>query len=164
MRRINFVLSLLLCALVLVSCGKKKEPTESEVFRSTLTAEDTTAMLKICDDCMKSLKAGDIDAALSQLHLYDDSTRTVKPLTPAKEKELRNTFTVFPVHDYTIDYYTFTTEGLNDVKYRIEFFEKADPESSEANTIGFMFNPVKVDGQWFLTVKEAHQDFDQLQR
>lgn len=160
MRRINFVLSLLLCAFVLVSCGKKKEVSESEAFRSTLTAEDTTAMLKICDDCMKSLKAGDIDAALAQLHLYDDSTRTVKPLSKEKEQELRKTFKFFPVHDYTIDYYTFTTEGVNDVKYRIEFFEKVDPQSPESNTIGFMFNPVKVDGQWYLTVKEASQDFE----
>ena len=118
-------------------------------------------MLALCDQCMETLKAGQVDKALSMLHLYDDSTRTVLPLSEQKERELRRTFKLFPVVKYTRAYYTFTTEGLNDVKYNIEFFEKEAGDPTP-NSIGFMFNPVKVEGQWYLTVKEADQDIDRM--
>ena len=72
---------------------------------------------------------------------------------------MRNTFTVFPVLNYRMVYFNFSTEGRNDVKYEIEFFEKADSTDQAPNTIGLMFNPVKVDDQWYLTMKEADQEF-----
>ena len=162
MKRIQTIISLLLvCCLALFSCGKKQPVSEREAFRSTLTKEDTTQMLALCDQCMETLKAGQVDKALSMLHLYDDSTRTVLPLSEQKERELRRTFKLFPVVKYTRAYYTFTTEGLNDVKYNIEFFEKEAGDPTP-NSIGFMFNPVKVEGQWYLTVKEADQDIDRM--
>ena len=52
------------------------------------------------------------------------------------------------------------SKGQNDVKYDIRFFEKTDPADTTPNTIGFMFNPVKVDGRWYLCIKEADQDFN----
>lgn len=150
---------LLVLILGLAGCGKKQPTDERAAFRSQLTAEDTAQMLALCDQCMEKLKAGRVDEALASLHLYDDSAHTVLPLSPEKERELRRTFRLFPVVSYTRIYFTFTTEGLNDVKYNIEFFEKEAGDPTP-NSIGFMFNPVKVDGQWYLTVKEADQDID----
>lgn len=142
-----------------VGCSNKPKPTPAQEFRAELTAEDTTKMLGICEECMKTLKAGNIDGALNLLYQYDDSTKTVSPISEENRKKMRNTFTVFPVLNYRMVYYNFTTQGLNDVKYEIEFFEKADSTDQAPNTIGLMFNPVKVDDQWYLTMKEAGQDF-----
>ena len=146
--------------LVLTACGRKETVSEAEQFRSELTREDTTQMLALCGQCMETLKQGKIDEALSQMRLYNDSTRTVSPLSAEKQAELRRTFRLFPVIDYKLDYYSFDVEGRNDVKYSIEFFKKENPDDPTPNTIGFMFNPVKVDGQWYVTVKEADQDFN----
>ena len=35
---------------------------------------------------------------------------------------------------------------------------KKEPGDPIPNTIGFMFNPIKVDGKWNLAVKEANQE------
>lgn len=158
-KSILFVLFSCLVLCLTVGCGGKVKPTAAQEFRSELTAEDTTKMLGICEECMKTLKAGNIDGALNLLYQYDDSTKTVTPIGEEKRNKMRNTFTVFPVLNYRMVYFNFSTEGRNDVKYEIEFFEKADSTDQAPNTIGLMFNPVKVDDQWYLTMKEADQEF-----
>lgn len=166
MKYLKSILLLLLVSLFAscTSCGGDKNNEhpyhESTEFKKELTAEDTTRMLEISNMCMESLKAGHIDQALSQLYMYDDSTETVKPLTAQKRKELQEVFKLFPVLKYSMNYFSFNTKGVNDVKYTIEFFEKTDSSDTAPNTIGFMFNPVKVDGQWYLTVKDG-KNFDE---
>lgn len=66
------------------SCSSNKEkPREESVaeFRSTLNHEDTTQMLKLCDDAMAQLKAGQVEEVLRGLYEYNDSTKEAKPLT-----------------------------------------------------------------------------------
>ena len=71
-------------------------------------------------------------------------------------------FRIFPVVDYELVYYSFQLEGINDVKYKIIFAQEENvAENGEAAT-ALMFNPVKVDGSWYLTVKKAGQKFDEL--
>lgn len=162
MKRTHFLsltLPLLLAAICLSACKDKKDqpqPTEKAIFTASLTAQDTTDVLNLSETCMQTLKAGKVEEALAQLYLWDDSTKAVKPLDEAKKQELRKTFKLFPVLDYSLAHFTFSTQGLNDVKYNIVFFEK-EADDPTPNTIGFMFNPVKVDGKWYLSVKEADQ-------
>ena len=121
-----------------------------------LTAEDTAQMLNLSRSCMDTLKAGHIDEALQMLYVMRDGKAI--PLPAEKEQQLRKNFKYFPVIDYTLDYYTFSNVDNNDVKFRIEFFKHTGPDDKTPNTIGFMFNPVKIDGTWYLTVKEATQE------
>lgn len=163
MRKLCFLFAALITVgLAFTSCGKKGPMTSAE-FKSQLTAEDTTNMLAICDSCMRALKQGQTDKAIGMLHLYDDSTQQLLPLTDEKVKELENTFRLFPVLDYTLDYFSFNKEGVNDVKYNIKIFEQ-QPGDNTPNTIGFMFNPVRVEGTWYLTVKAPDQEVDSLKR
>ena len=106
---------------------------EHAAFVKELTSEDTVEMIKICNECMNTLKSGRIEVILN--------------------------FKFFPVIDYNLDYFSFNTSGVNDVKYTIEFFEKKDGDATP-NTINFMFNPVKKSGKWYITVKEADQSVD----
>ena len=41
---------------------------------------------------------------------------------------------------------------------QIEFFKHTSSDDHTPNTIGFMFNPVKIDGVWYLAVKEATKE------
>lgn len=148
--------------LTLMACGNKQKTREQQIeeFRSTLTTEDTTQMLKLCDDAMESLKAKDYDKVLSSLYEYTDSTKEVKPLTEKTAKRYRRLFRMFPVLDYTRKYYSFQLEGCNDVKYEVTFATAEQAGTDKPATTGYMFNPVKVDGQWKLCVKTADEDFD----
>ena len=82
MRKI-VVLSLFAAMFFVSSCGNKQKTRTEEVaaFRSELTAEDTTQMLRMCDDAMEQLKARNIDQVLASLQEYSDSTNEIKPLT-----------------------------------------------------------------------------------
>ena len=82
MRKI-VVLSLFAAMFFVSSCGNKQKTRTEEVaaFRSELTAEDTTQMLRLCDDAMEQLKARNIDQVLASLQEYSDSTKEIKPQT-----------------------------------------------------------------------------------
>ena len=151
-----FVLVVSCC---LVSCGEKKKAkttTPQEEFLMGLTVEDTTQILNLSQCCMDTLKAGHIDEALKMLYVMQDGK--VAPLPAEKEQQLRKNFKFFPVIDYKLDYYAFSNVDNNDVKFRIEFFKHTGPDDKTPNTIGFMFNPVKIDGTWYLTIKERDQE------
>lgn len=151
--------ALLGAAFALGACNGRKSGetmTEAERFKSGLTADDTTQMLKICNDCMDTLKAGRVEEALKVIYAAD-SVKGAVPLTPEQKQELRNTFRLFPVIDYRMVSFTFNTSGLNDVKYEIKFFEKEEGDPTP-NMTAFMFNPVKHDGKWYLTVKQSNQE------
>lgn len=146
--------------LVAVSCGNKPKSRVDETtdFRSSLTEADTVQMLKLCDDCMELLKNKNIDGALAMLNEYVDSTNTIQPLTDITRAKYIRIFKMFPVLEYQLAGYTFVLEGINDVKYSIKFAEEEHPEKNGEPKTSFMFNPVKIDGQWYLTVKRPDQE------
>lgn len=154
----NIAVFSLIC-LMIASCGQKQktQEQESKEFREALTEADTTQMLQMCNECMELLKKKDIEAALAMLKEYDDSTKTVSDLSAETRQRYTRLFTLFPVLDYTLTNYTFMMEGLNDVKYDVIFAEESHPEVNGVPKTSFMFNPVRVDDQWFVTVKRGDQ-------
>ena len=166
MKRILYLLQIATVAVFIVSCGQKQKSQEERVasFRSELTLEDTTAMLRLCDEAMESLKAKEVDKVIASLHEYDDSTREVKPLSDLLAKRYTRQFTMFPVLDYKREYFSFMHEGCNDVKYRVTFATAEQAGTAEAPTTMYMFNPVKVDGEWKLCVKTPEDGLDANQQ
>ena len=149
--------------MVVLSCKTDKtNNTSIEVneFVENLSSADTTAILDLSNGCMDLLTNGEIENALAMLYVYDDSTRQVSPLTEDLKNNYRNKFSRFPVREYTMSYFSFNNEGLNDVKYTVNFGN----EIVGNLTTSYMFNPVKVDDQWYLTVKNSMQDVDSLLR
>ena len=102
-----------------------------------------------------------LDEALDMLYEYDDSTHSVTPLSEETRSAYKKKFTMFPVVKYTRAYYSFNAEGCNDVKYNVSFGEDFDGQSPKT---AFMFNPVKIDGQWYLSVKRSDQSLDEMNR
>ena len=138
------------------SCSSNKEkPREERVaeFRSTLNHEDTTQMLKLCDDAMAQLKAGQVERVLSSLYEYNDSTKEVKPLTKQR-------FRMFPVLDYSRQFFSFQLEGCNDVRYNVTWAKAEQTGTDSPAKTAYMFNPVKVDGSWKLCVKTQADETD----
>lgn len=133
-------------------------------FRSELTADDTTTMLQLCDAAMEQLKGKKIDQVLASLYEYTDSTQEVKPITKETKKKYRRMFTMFPVLDYQRKYYSFQLAGCNDVKYEVTFVPAEKTGTGEPAKTAYMFNPVKMDGEWKLCVKTAADEIDQSYR
>jgi hypothetical protein len=77
------------------------------------------------------------------------------------KKSLKRRFKLFPVLDYRREYYSFMLEGCNDVKYKVTFATSEQSGTGEAPTTMFMFNPVKVDGEWKLCVKAPEKEVDE---
>lgn len=127
------------------------EDAEAE-FAASLSATDTTEVLSAGSAVMDSLRAGNIDYALSQLHSAD-TNGNVADLSDEQRARLRARFERFPVVEWEVDYYDFSLPGLNDLKYRT-FLRPRDAEG-HAPAMSFMLNPVKKDGKWYLCVKDA---------
>ncbi|WP_444363248.1 hypothetical protein [Prevotella sp.] len=158
-------ITILLLASILIgftACSSRKQSRNEEVaeFRSQLTIEDTTTMLKLCDDAMEALKAKNIDKVLASLCEYTDSTKEVKPLSKETAQRYRRQFTMFPVLSYERKYYSFQLEGCNDVKYEVVFATAEQAGTDQPAKTAYMFNPVKIDGQWRLCVKTADEEID----
>ena len=151
MKRLIYLALVPLALLLAVSCQQKPKSADEEArdFRASLTETDTASMLKLCDDCMELLKQKDVEGALAMLCEYDDSTHSVAPLSEEVQARYRRRFSLFPVVRYQRTEYKFQTEGLNDVKYEVYFGDNAKTS--------YMFNPVKIDGEWHLSVKRADQ-------
>jgi hypothetical protein len=154
----NIAVISLIC-LMIASCGQKQktQEQESQEFRAALTETDTTEMLQKCNECMELLQKKDIEGALAMLKEYDDSTKTVSDLSAETRQRYTRLFTLFPVLKYNLSNFTFMMEGLNDVKYEVIFAEESNPEVNGEPKTFFMFNPVRVDDQWYVTVKRGDQ-------
>ena len=163
-----FILSaVVFAAIAFSSCKNEKKPSDMRQvleFRSTLTKQDTTQVLDLANKCMELLKNKNIDQAVASLNEYDDSLGQVMPLSKESEKGVRKMFQLFPVLDYELSYYSLQSEGINDVKYTVTFAEEQNPEKNGRPVTSYMFNPVKVDGVWYLCVKKAGQTSDQLRK
>ena len=145
-----------------IACTNKQKTREERIedFRAQLTAEDSTTMLRLADEAMEQLKARKIDQVIASLYEYTDSTQEVKPLTEKTAKRYARLFKMFPVLDYKREYFSFMLEGCNDVKYKVTFATAEQSGTNEAPTTMYMFNPVKVDGEWKLCVKTFEDEFD----
>lgn len=68
--------------------------------------------------------------------------------------ELVSRFRSMRISSYNIEKYYFTTEGNNDVCY----LTKSVTSDGEATMeIRITFNPIKVDGTWYLALKDGNQ-------
>lgn len=105
---------------------------------------------------MSLLKERKFDEALDMIYYLQDSA-TVVSMNAEQRMILYKLFKHHPVYEYELDYFNFSQRDLNDMKYRIQFFKLDGPNDHRPNTIGIMFNPVKVDGIWRLTMKSAWQ-------
>ena len=157
----NKVLYFFLAALLVCSCsGGHKKPVErmqrdaEAEFTSSLSESDTLSVLKLSDHCMTLIQNGKISEAVSMIYVL--SGNQVYQKNDAFTNELIQRFTQMPVKDFKIDYYSFSTEGNNDICYLTEI-ATGRPEGMSPVTMRVTFNPVFVNGEWYLTMKDGHQ-------
>lgn len=122
---------------------------EQEVFQKELTAADSTEAMKISNDFMALLQNGKVDEALDALKSVD-SNRNVTALSDEIKDKLRNQFKMLPVINYTVTGIMFEKPDSNFVSYQYVAQEATDDLPDL--TVGFRTMPVKIDGEWYLTL------------
>ena len=149
-----------LCTLCLLTAchnnGNKQQKFDTfesaqAAFTATITAEDSTAVKAATEEVMSLLQSGNIDEALTHIYVVADDIL----YRPNDESLLRlkSKFTNFPVLSYKMTDMAFQTSAINDVTYQYVFAEGQD--GSSPATFKLAFNPVKIDGQWYLTFKDG---------
>lgn len=139
---------ILFSALFFSSC-KNRQVDPAAKYRSKLTAVDTTSVVSMANAFMDVVKGGDLDQGLSMLKTLDKEGNLIE-LDDAKKKSIHSKLTTFPVLDYTMKSYEFSTRISNPITYRIKFAE--DPETGTPYMTGFALNAVKIKNEWVLTI------------
>lgn len=137
-------------------CGNKDTQThlDSQSSMEGFTRADTIEVLDMTNKCMEDLKNGEIIKAIDFLYVIDQEGMPVK-LSEEQKSEYEKRFQSFPVLSYKLESFSFDGEAKNTVKYSTVFFEKKESDKMP-NTIAVVFNPVKMDGKWLLTLKNMH--------
>lgn len=141
---------IILLALILVASCKPKEKTyldAEEEFIASLTSQDTTYVLEMTEAFVKLIQSGHVDMAVNQVTtIYEDKLYIA---SDEYREQLRNRFNAFPIVNYELVRYSFSTQANNDVCYRYYF--------DDTHSMKLVFNPVKIDGQWYLALKDGNQ-------
>lgn len=136
---------------------KTQEQAETE-FIASISSADSTSVLHLADSCMSLLKEGLVQDAVDMIYVLSRDTLYKK--SPSYTETLINRFKLFPVVSYDLNYYSFSTQGNNDISYSYSFSTSSVEGSS--SIMKLMFNPVLVEGQWYLTLKDGYQSSKDL--
>ena len=132
------------------SNGEKTQIDSQMEYHESLSQSDTTNMLSAAEVFIKKLTDGQIDEAVDMLYVIYDNQ--LYGLSQSYTEELVSRFAMFLGTRYELDYYTFSTQGNNDVCYRLFFGEGPD-----ATSMRLTLNPVLIEGKWYLTLKDGTQ-------
>lgn len=156
MRLLRYSCLVLVAVLCFVSCSKKTDRKDAVAGAPmmTLDGRDTTAVYGLTKQFLELLKAEKVDEAVSMLYFLDGEGQIV-PLPDTLAERQRMVFRAFPVLNYKIDSIIFSTETDSQVKYTIEFFKK-QPGDTRPNTTSFYIKPMRVKGQWYLTMFDSN--------
>lgn len=143
-------------ALLAFSCNNSPkvrtyQDAENE-FLASLTEADTFAVLALGQEFMQNLMAGgDIDKALASLTVLEYNV--LYKVGDSTIEELKDRYSKRQVTDYACVRYSFSTPGNNDLVYRYSTGGKLGAGPG----MKLVFNPVKVEDHWYLTLKDAYQ-------
>ena len=165
MKKIIFILSFL---VLVASCksgvrysgahGEKTQQDAEAEFLASLSEADENAVLNMAEDFMRKLKDGQVEEAVDMIYVLHNDV--VYQKSDEYTTQLVNRFRyTFPVYTYERRYYSFSTEGNNDISYSYTF---GPEQNGQAPTMRLMFNPVFVDGLWYLTFKDGSQSSKDL--
>ena len=154
MKRDYFIGTFLVLLMLATSCKPEGfDRGSKQISDENITFVDTTLVLNETNKCIEFLHNGNINEALAMLYSKKEDG-DITPISDTEKKELEKRFLMFPILKYKLESFSFNNKEGNSVKYITEFFEKG--EDNVPNTISLVFNPVEVDGTWYLTLKNKH--------
>ena len=128
----------------------KTQKDAEEEFTSSLTARDTTVVLNLTETFMSLVQTDRVEEAVDMITVLSQGV-VYKP-SDSYYAELVNRYRGMKILSYKLDKYYFTTDGNNDVCYVTECGSLDSPM-----VFKLTFNPICVDGKWYLALKDGNQ-------
>jgi len=147
---IKLTISALACVLCVWACncsGDSTSSDEADAYISGLTSSDTSAVLNQTRECLELMLAGDYDSALHQIGYVDDDT--LCHLSPERAEAMKKRFSGMCLTGYELVSMEFVGPADNTVVYRLSFGRQGTANM----TTKFAFNPILIDGAWYLSIK-----------
>ena len=145
-----------LFALSLLSCGTRSgratAQDEGEEYLSSLTKADTASLLSIADSCMTLLTNGEYEKAFGGVGYVDGET--IEAMTPEMIARTAMSFKNLGVHGFERSGFELTNPELNTVSYRLKIGGPSASSGTVTPTTGFAFNAYRIDGHWYLSLKQ----------
>lgn len=149
-KRIVYITLLITAMLAcMTSCANKKANVTEDIYN--VSSQDTTAVLELASLCMNTLKEGKTEAALEMMYVTRNDT--LMPISNELKVDMARRFKLFPVLDYTLENFSFSQYGGNEVKYRIKFAEESTTANKPAAYTSLRFCPVKHNADWYLAIE-----------
>ena len=144
-----FALPLLSCG---THCGRITAQNEGEEYLSSLTKADTVSLLLIADSCMTLLTNGEYEKALAGVGYVDGET--IEAMTPEMIARTAMSFKNLGVHGFERSGIELVLPDQNKVGYRLKLGGPSASSGTATPTTGFAFNAYRIDGHWYLTLKQ----------
>ena len=109
-------------------------------FIASLTADDSLSVVNLAKDFFDNVKHNRTDEALDMINVVDNGV--LYRIDLASRDFLRPRFLRMPEEGWQLVRYSFSTPGINDLVCLY-------------GGMKLVFNPVKVEGRWFLTLKDG---------
>ena len=141
-----------------MSCNSKKENRESDeparpVF--VFTDSDSLSIHGLADQYVDYLNAGNFEAAADML--YSVRNDSVLPLSDEVRTGYINAMRHLPNFGFQKKELTLSTDLDNRIRIVMLLTEDGDIES-EKGIVNYYLNPVKIDGQWYLTTFDVYAE------
>lgn len=160
MKKLSIVFVALI-AMLMIGCKKSEKsqgvkPSTELKPEMVVTAKDTVAVKQLCAQFFSKLKQKDLRGAVGMLRYYEaDSVAPLPAVLEAKEATILGMFLGMK---YDIDHIIFLKDYDSEVKYTVTMFDKTDPNDKRPNKTSFLIRPVRVRGQWYLTLADKDTD------
>lgn len=164
MRKSSLYLVVLVAALTFGSCGGNKKDVKKELSElpkpnMDLNAADTAEVISLANQFLDRLRAEKFDEAVGMIFFLNGDS--IEVLSNDRARGQKALLERCKGVRYDVDYFVFSEEKDNIVKYTVTMFEK-DANDPRPNTTSFFLKPVRRDGKWFLTMADSMSDTNQL--
>lgn len=154
MKRISLFLAIFMMLTVFVGCSDKKAPTKQKKEYS-FSHQDSMEVLNLVDQFKTYLEQNDLRSAVEMLSILKGDS--LIPMEPVQQRRQAMALNMVKGVKYDVDYLKFNSDRNNEVKLDITLFEKEENDP-KPNKISFFFRPVRLEGKWYLTVKDNITD------
>lgn len=138
---------------LLTACGggnKSEDRPVSEAYY--FEAQDTTQVLRMCDQFMSLVQERDYDHAFAQLYYFVDNQPVQVPL--ADLNALKDEFEHFPILDYKVESSDYVTPDNVTIVYKVRFMDKPADEPNFPDSYRIVFAPERINDTWYLGLAE----------
>ncbi len=142
-----------------VGCkDKKPEPQPQDYLRPAsvdFSKGDTSSINKLVDDFIANVNKRNISDASAALYLLKDGQAVELPLD--KRQQFESIISRIPLNGCELSSFELQGEKDNKVAVAIKITPDANVETGKG-TIKLVLNPVRVNGKWYLTLRDNYAE------